>query len=189
MDAREASPDWILRKAAIAIAVCGGLGLGELKRFKLSQLRMESAGIRIRCPKDTEGDDKNFLVPFSKSEPCLASAVITYLDLLRRCLPDVGMDAALFHRVVKNGYIETPIGRNRFNKIGQQVASRLGLESPELYYSNCFKLIEDDTGTPLEGRKRTISDTENAWGKIFKGSNSADKKRPRFSTSSASSSQ
>ena len=130
-------------------------------------------------------------------QPCLASAVITYLDSLRRCLSDIskefrleiGMDTALFHRVIKNGYTEQPYGRNRFTKIGQDVASRLGLKCPELYNSNCFRLyskIEDGVGTPLDvGRKRPMSEQENVWEKIFQGTNGAGKKRPKFSTSSS----
>ena len=186
------SPGWILKKAAISIVVCGGLNLGEMRRFKLSHLQVEKQGVRIRYPENPGKDDK-FLVPFSKSEPCLASAVITYLDSLRKCLPDIGVDAALFHRVVKNGYNQEPYGQNKFTKIGQEVASRLGLDSPELYNSNCFKLyskIEDGDGYPLDtGRKRTLSDPETVWGKIFQGTNNAGKKRPRLSTSSASGSQ
>ena len=201
MQLNDPSPDWILKKAAISIAVCGGLGLGELRRFKLSHLKMENGGVRIRCPEDAEGDDAKFLVPFSRSaltgRPCLASAVITYLDSLRRCLSDIskesrleiGMDTALFHRVIKNGYTEQPYGRNRFTKIGQDVASRLGLKCPELYNSNCFRLyskIEDGVGTSLDvGRKRPMSEPENVWEKIFQGTNGAGTKRPKFSTSSS----
>ena len=167
------------------------LGLGELRRFKLNHVKIEKGGVRISCPKDAEGESKNILIPFSKSEPCLASAVINYLDWLRRSLSeiskdtkmDIGMDTALFHRVVKNGYSDQACGQNKFPKFGQDVASRLGLKCPELYNINCFRLsakIKNGPKTPLVmERKRPASEPNNVWGMIFKGIRSVDEKRQR----------
>ena len=136
-----------MRRAAISIAFCGNLNLWKLGKITLGCVKVDERGVWINHPEGV-GEDNKFLVPFlpSKSSPCLATIVITYLDLLHRDLPDLGSGDALFHSARKNGGFRKEIGVNMLAKIGVKVASMLGLENPEAYNPNCFKLLASESG-------------------------------------------
>ena len=83
--------------------------------MKLGNVEVNQRGVWVTYPGDeeeeTERRDDGFLVPFSPSEsggpgPCLASVVIEYLDRLRSFLPDLGLDAPLFHKTLKGAQIQ-----------------------------------------------------------------------------------
>ena len=146
----EPPSSWIMRRAAISVALCGSLSLRELRKIKLGGVKVDERGVWITSPDIFEGEDDRFLVPFhtSKSDPCPASVVITYLDRLHRFLPDLGSGDALFHQARKDdSFIGNPMGEHALANIGPKVASTLGLENPEMYNHNCFKLpSESDVG-------------------------------------------
>ena len=81
-------------------------------------------------------------MPFylSKSEPCLASIVVSYIERLKRFLPDLGPEEPLFHQTRKDGTVAVhAFGPERLAAIGREVATLLDLDSPEAYSSDCLK--------------------------------------------------
>ena len=84
--------------------------LSDLRNIKLGDVEVNQRGVWVTHPggeeEERRRDDDGFLVPFSPPEsggpgPCLASIVIEYLDRLRSFLPDLGLDAPLFHKTLK----------------------------------------------------------------------------------------
>ena len=153
----EPPSSWIVRRAAISVAFCGSLSLQSLKKIKLSCVKVDEQGVWITTPVNRVNlskDDK-FLVPFhtSKHDPCPASTVITYLDRLHKYLPDLGPSDDLFHRARKDDSFRVgAMSRDALGEIGQEVASMLGLENPEAYNNNSFKLLPKDGSRKRRGR-------------------------------------
>ena len=85
--------------------------LSDLRNIKLGNVEVNQRGVWVTHPggeeeEERRRDDDGFLVPFSPPEsggpgPCLASIVIEYLDRLRSFLPELGLDAPLFHKTLK----------------------------------------------------------------------------------------
>ena len=145
------SSEWIMKKAAISIAFCGGLSISDLRNIKLWNVEINQRGVWVTYPgsdeeEDGRKDDDGFLVPYSPSEsggpgPCLASIVVNYLDGMRGFLPDLGLDAPLFHKTLKyDSFSKDAVGHHRMHELGKEVAFLLGLDSPETYLTNCFNL-------------------------------------------------
>ena len=100
-------------------AILNNYALSDLRNINLANVEVNQRGVWVKYPGNEEGqgedgrkDDNGFLVPFSHSEsgvdpgPCLASIVIEYLDRLRSFLPDLDMDATLFHKTLKGARIQ-----------------------------------------------------------------------------------
>ncbi len=114
---------WVLRKAAIAIAYCGGLRCVELHSIKYGNLTLDNEGVWVmfqQAKQRGEVKENRFLVPFNREKPhrCFAARVMTYLcdltaslvmqpndDLFRKCLKSSGFGKQPMHRSALLGQV------------------------------------------------------------------------------------
>ena len=113
----DASAAWIRKKAAISISYCGKLNLQDLTSITFQDVSVSEQGVRIKFPLKSKSYG-----------PCLASLVIMYLDCLKRGLRALGPDDTIFN----------PARKDELCNLGQDVATMLGLDHPELYSDDCF---------------------------------------------------
>ena len=150
------SPKWIMRKAAIAIAYCGGLRGADLRSITVSGVSVEADGVWINYTQSKQkGEVKRnqFVVPFVKISPppiaglpapsedevCYGSRVVVYLELLRHCHPNISPDKPLFLRARKNGLGLQPMGANMLGNISREIAEELNLPNPETFTGHGFR--------------------------------------------------
>lgn len=138
------SPEWILRKCAIALAFCGGLRCAELKAIKYGDIETDQEGCWVAyapAKKRGEQTENKFLVPYNRNNPhqCFASRVLSYLEDLKKSLPNIGPTDDLFHKSLKTGYGKAVMGKNTLAMTGRVSASQLNLENPEEYTGHCFR--------------------------------------------------
>ena len=154
---RGTSSEWIMKRAAMSIAFCGGLSIAGVRNIKLGNVSVNQKGVVVTYPAgDEEGREihDEFLVPFTPpdsagSSPCLASIVIEYLDRLRSFQPDLDLDSPLFHKTLKDeSYSKEAVGQHRLHELGKEVALLLGLDSPETYGTKCFIISGKAKGAP-----------------------------------------
>ena len=121
----DASAAWIRKKAAISISHCGKLNLQDLTSITFQDVSVSEKGVRIKVPLSTT----DFAIPKSRSYgPCLASLVTMYLDCLKRGQHALGPDDTIFN----------PARKDELCNLGQDVATMLSLDHPELYSDDCF---------------------------------------------------
>ena len=78
---RGVSSEWTMKKAAIAVAFCGGLSINDLRELKLGNLEVNEKGVWVKPPKDDveAREDDGFLVPFCPSKVRLQRATRVHL--------------------------------------------------------------------------------------------------------------
>lgn len=81
-------PKWVMRKAMVAVAICGGNRCCELRLITLDSVKMdrEGAWVTFFHGKQRGMRKKNeFIVPFNRGEPhlCYATRLIHYIDRVR----------------------------------------------------------------------------------------------------------
>ena len=129
------SAHWVRKKAAISIAHCGRLNLPDLTSIQFQSVSIVEHGVEIKNTNNQSGAHE-FIVPYNqnKSEPCHASLVIMYLNCLKRAPRALGPGDTLFNQA----------RHEELCNLGQEVASLLGLDHPQLYTGHCFSpKIED----------------------------------------------
>ena len=139
------SPFWILRKAVVAVALCGGLRGQETNTIQFKDVKKTQEGFEITITRAKQrGENKQdlILVPFNKSDPaiCFGSKLSNYLDSVSRVLGPFQPDDKLFkgcHSGIR--FVNQPFGRNQLQKVGQDVAMELGLPDPEAYTGHCWR--------------------------------------------------
>ena len=129
------SAHWVRKKAALSIAHCGRLSLQDLTSIQFQSVSIVDQGVEIKNVQHLAGS-QDILVPFNhnKSEPCPASLVIMYLNCLKRAPRALGPGDTLFSQA----------RHEELCNLGQEVASLIGLEHPELYKGHCFSTREED---------------------------------------------
>lgn len=161
------TPDWIMKKAIIAIFYCGGLRGIELRTLTAGSTRETSEGIWINHKQaKTRGADewKNFLVPWNHEVPnrCFATRVRNYLVLLNDSLGHkLTTDGPLFRKATRSGYSTQVIGEKTFAKIPKEVASILNLDRPETYTTHGFRRA---SATEAADRGATTIDMKRMYG-------------------------
>ena len=139
------APKWILRKAGMAIAYCGGLRGCELRSIKLKDVQEDAEAVWIDYDQGKQrGMSKRngFLVPFNRMNPklCFATRVIHYRNELLRSVPNLDPEEAFFRRALKNGISRLEVmGRTMLGTIGKDIASELNLAEPKTYTGHCFR--------------------------------------------------
>ena len=137
-------PTWVMWKAITAVGFCGALRCAELRSIVLGSVTINEEGCWIKfhhAKQRGEAKKNEILVPFNRSEPklCMATRVIYYMEMLRKSLPDLGENDALFRRALKKGYGDKPVGRNTLGKIPFNIAVKLGLPEPKKYTGHGFR--------------------------------------------------
>ena len=105
----ECNPEWTLRKAAISLAFCVGLGCEELRALRWGDLVEEEDGIWVRYnPAKQHGEVKEnkFLVPWNMEDwtQCFASRVRAYRVEVVKSIDGIKNEDPLWYRVTKSGY-------------------------------------------------------------------------------------
>ena len=135
------TPKWVMWKAAVATAYCGGLRGFEVRSMKISDVTVDQQGVWMtyyQAKQKGEVKKNRLLVPFG--EPIsFGSYVCTYLELLRESLPDHAEDGPLFMRPSKSGLTRQPMGANQLGEIGKNLAMELGLPKPWTFTGHCFR--------------------------------------------------
>ena len=137
-------PEWVLRKAAVALAFCGGLRGYELRNLLWGDITEEEEGFWVVYTPAKQGGEvkKNkFLVPFNRDNKmhCIGSRLKRYMVAVEASLRGMEDDSPLFHRVLKAGYGSAPMGKNYLANTGKMVAERLGLKNPDRYTGHTFR--------------------------------------------------
>ena len=151
------TPKWILRKAAISLAYCGGLRGAELRALSVGNIKVKDDGVWVEYSQAKQkGEQKTnlFVVPFYSSagpvlpvglpalvldDVCFGSYVVKYLELLRRSQPDIKAESPLFWRARVSGLGKQPMGCNMLGNITKEVAQKLNLPNPERYTGHCLR--------------------------------------------------
>ena len=137
-------PTWVMWKAIASVGFCGALRCVELRSINLGSVTINDEGCWIsffHAKQRGEAKKNEFLVPFNRSEPnlCMATRLIYYMECLRKSLPDLGEKDPLFHRALKKGYGEKPLGRNTLGKIPFHMAVKMDLPEPKKYTGHGFR--------------------------------------------------
>ena len=138
---------WVLRKAALSLAFCGGLRCCELRSITFGRVTIEEEGIWVEFAQGKQrGEAKlnGYMVPFNRDEPskCFATRVVNYLEKVRQSVPASNLkeEDAFFRRPLKSGYSKREVmGAKYLGKIGKNIASELGLPNPQKYTGHCFR--------------------------------------------------
>ena len=136
---------WILRKAAVAVAFCGGLRCCELKAITFGNVTVDDEACWVEFLQGKQrGEEKvnGFAIPFNRNEPqiCMATRVINYRNKLLECMPNVKPEDAFWRRVLKEGFSTTEVmGKEKLADIGKDVASALNLAKVHTYTGHCFR--------------------------------------------------
>lgn len=165
------TPYWILRKAAICLAYCGGLRGIELRSLKVGSLHEDVEGVWVHYQQSKQkGEEKEnrYLVPFNRNSPhlCMASRVLEYLRLLIESVPTISDDSDLFHQCTKDGYGRQSMGKNLLAKFGREFAEKLDLSDPEEYTGHCFRR---SSATEAANKGATTVDLKRHFGWVQEG--------------------
>lgn len=141
------SRKFILRKAAVCLAISGGLRCCELRNLTMGNLTATSEGYRVDYKQSKQrGEEKenSFIVPANHKQPsiCMVSHVRAYLDLLKMDLDKDDQEASksLFRCCTKaNKFGKQPMGINYLSAIGKEVADVLNLPDADSYTGHCFR--------------------------------------------------
>ena len=131
---------WIVRKAAVVVALCGDLRTVEIRGIKLNDvLKTEDDGYEISVAqrKPSGGERKKFVVP----EP-YSRYLSNYLVAIRASLGE-NVDGPLIKGVPNESFINKPMGKTYLSNIGKDVAGILQLENPERYTGYCFRRTDE----------------------------------------------
>ena len=159
------SSEWVLRKASIALSFCGGLRGAELRSLNLGDLTEGPDGYWVRyTPAKQAGEvkDNSFLVPWNKNDKskCFATRLQRYLQDLKKALPDLQPEDALFKRVMPKGYGSTAMGKNYLSNTGKILATHLGLANPGSYTGHCWRR---SSATAAANRGATNADLQRQY--------------------------
>ena len=132
------TPKWAQKKAAVALAYCGGLRCAELKSIKKGDVSHDADGIWVQYNQAKQrGEQKvnKFLVPFDRVKPalCFATRVQHYMDMLEQSIPNLAPEDFLFQTPLKNRFKKQNMGRTSLSDVGKDVAKELNLPEPNTY--------------------------------------------------------
>ncbi len=138
------TPEWILRKCAVALSYMGGLRCAELKSVKYGDITRVPDGFFVNyhhAKQKGESKANRFYIPFNFNQPshCFASRVLEYLAMLKENIPNITDGDDLFHRPTEIGYTKQVMGKNYLAKTGHILAKELGLSNPDEYTGHCFR--------------------------------------------------
>ena len=162
------SPKWILRKAAMSIAFCGGLRCCELRSLNLQDIQEDAEAVWIDYYHGKQrgmAKKSGFMVPFNRNDPklCFATRVINYRNELLRSVPNLGPGEALFRRALKNRISDIEVmGRTMLGQIGKDIAAELNLPNPGTYTGHCFRR-SFNTAAAAAGANVLDLMTSNGW--------------------------
>ena len=138
-------PFWILRKAIVSVAFCGGLSCREVNQILFSDLEKDVDGyyVTIRRAKMRNGEliPNTIHIPLNHNDPsiCYASKVQCYLDAVVASTGPYQQTDKLFRGCMKDKkFQKQPIGKNMLDKVGKDVAEVLGLAEPQTYTGRCW---------------------------------------------------
>lgn len=138
---------WLVRKAVVAIAFCGSLGMEAVRSILFENLDYREDGIFIDFKvvnKQKRAVECQVFVPFSKnSDVCFGNCVVSYVKAIEN---DLGVDLIQRGPLFKgtNGFrgkifMKTPMGRNLLSSIPKNVASKLNLPDWNAYTANSVR--------------------------------------------------
>ncbi len=138
------TPEWILRKCAVALSYMGGLRCAELKSVKYGDITRVPDGFFVNyhhAKQKGETKVNRFYIPFNFNQPshCFASRVLEYLDMLKENISNIAKGDDLFHRPTEFGYSKQVMGKNYLAKTGRLLAKELGLSNSDEYTGHCFR--------------------------------------------------
>ena len=139
------SLDWVLKKAAVAVAYCGALRGCELRSISFGNVHLDDEAIWVDFYQGKQrGEEKvnGFAIPFNRSEPeiCMATRVVDYRNKLLASVPDLKPEDAFWRRPLKDGYSSTEVmGQWKLANIGKELAAELNLSKPKTYTGHCFR--------------------------------------------------
>ena len=127
---------WVVRKAVVAVAICGGLRCAEVRDIEFSdviQKENEYEILVVRKKQRGEVKKSKFIVP----QPFYLH-LATYLSAVRGALGD-DVSGPLIKGAPKLTFVNQAMGKNYLSNIGKDVALVLNLEEPERYTGHCFR--------------------------------------------------
>lgn len=131
------TPDWIVIKAIVAIAISGDLYCAELRDIMFSNISLKndsSYEVKFVCrKKEGEKSKRNFTIPVS-----LAVYVRRYITAIKDVLGD-DISGALIKGSPKHRFINQPMGKYFLSVVGKKVATALSLPNPDSYTGRCFR--------------------------------------------------
>ena len=136
---------WVIRKAAMSVAFCGGLRCCELTSIAFGNVRVDDEACWVDFNQGKQrGEEKinGFAIPFNRDEPefCMATRVVNYRNKLIECMPNVKPEDRFWRRVLKRGFSTTEVmGKEKLADIGKNVAAALNLAKPHTYTGHCFR--------------------------------------------------
>ena len=138
---------WILRKAVVAVAFCGGLSCNEVWKLLYSDVQKTGNSFCITSQKTTRSTDDKLLnvihIPENRRDVsvCFASKFQKYLNRVVLSNGPFKPSDKLFKSCSKGkaNFTTQPFGKNQMAKLGKEVAELLGLPNPEKYTGQCWR--------------------------------------------------
>ena len=145
-------PYWILRKAVVAVAFCGGLSSSEAGKIFYGDLQQIGDAFLITSKRAKKSKDDMVVnithIPKNQRDPtvCFYTKLQNYIDAVEWSLGPFERTDRLFKCCFKSSrtkdrykFHNTPFGLNQLAQIGKEVAELLGLPNPDAYTGHCWK--------------------------------------------------
>ena len=160
-------PYWLLRKAFVALAFCGGLRCEELHKLNQRCYRRTQEGYFItfiHAKQVGEQKSNEFLVPFNSDDQCIcfASKLHAYLLSVTEALgPFDDKEPLFFGCFGGKKFVRQPLGKRYMQQIGKDVANVLNMEHPNSYTGHCWRR---SAATEAAGNGATSADLKRTFG-------------------------
>ena len=153
----ENTPFILLRKAIIAISLCGGLRTAELRDLQFENVVKKQDVYEVTLIRKKQNGEKKkstFVIPSS-----LSFHVTNYFVALEAV---IGVPTGPLLKgtptcksTKTSKFVNQPMGRNLLYCVGKDVATKLGLDNPETYTGHCFRrtsatMAADGGATPQQ---------------------------------------
>lgn len=158
---------WIVRKAMVSLAWCGGLRCDEIWRMKLKNLERKNNGYLVtleRSKQTGEVSTSIFMVPSQLNDLGIqfSSYIDHYLDVVQKKIGILGKEDSLFVGTHGGrGFVRQPMGIGMIRELGKVVANEISLEEPQLYTGHCWRR---SSATQAAGQGATSSDLKRTYG-------------------------